>query len=296
MAASGLKSVPLALTSDTTALAVQASVQDLLAQGRLRLQRGLAGEADAEEVVHQTRVDMKRLRALGYLLRDGMTASAAAQWQQRCRLLAGGLGGRRDRQVMLATLAELSSGLPAAVVQRLSTAIPVADAGAGSELARTLALLDALASQLAGLDLGGLRRGHLHQGLAFSFGKGRRGHERAIERDDEALLHRWRKWVKVLHYQLEWLDLAPRWSLALKPLGSCLGEIHDLDVLAGRLRAGGAPEEDLALLAPRLQQARQSRVAQARGLAPRCFAGRSPRRRVGRLFRRWCRQGERVLR
>ncbi len=284
----GIKSRPRPLSADATGLAVQMIARDLVGQGCNRLRLAVGGqEPDLEEVVHQTRVDMKRLRALWYLIQPGLLDEPGQCLHLASRELAQGLGGTRDRQVMQATLAAVAAALPAEVVRRLAGALSDATAAQAPELELALERYRQLKRLLEEVEFASVRRAHIRQGLEQSFGKGLKGYRRSRQGDDMDALHRWRKWAKVLLYQLEWLNLSPRWASALKPLGSCLGDIHDLDVLAGQLRLAGVAADDLALLEPVLAQARQRPVEQALQLGRRAYACKSPARRCRRLYQRW---------
>ncbi len=289
-----MKSRLCALSADTTGFLAQANARDLVGQGHRRLRSSVGGgEQDLEEVVHQTRVDMKRLRALWYLIRPGLADEPGERLHRACRELAQGLGSTRDRQVMQTTLASLAQSLPAEVARHLTAALvdtttapaplPVLEL----ELEQALERYRQLEQLLAEVEFATVRRVHIRQGLEQSFGKGVSGYRRSRKGDDMEALHRWRKWAKVLLYQLEWLDLSPGWTSVLKPLGSCLGDIHDLDVLAGQLRLAGVAADDLALLEPVLAQTRQQRVERALHLGQRAYECKSPARRCRRLYQRW---------
>lgn len=286
-----LKSTSRPLLPDTTGCEVRASALSLIEQGQARLRQALDGcEQDWEEVVHQTRVDMKRLRALWYLAQPGLSGKGAVRLHDSSRELARQLGGSRDRQVMHATLLIYAGALPDDVSRRLLAGLQ-STAAVGVE-ASLLEQADAAYRQLERLlnevPFSGVRRRHIRHALDVSFGKGQLWYRHAGENDGNSeALHRWRKWSKVLLYQLEWLGLSPDWGAVLKPLGSGLGDIHDLDVLVSWLHEFDIRSADQVLLESLLAADRQQRVRQVLRQGRVVYAINHSRRRSRRLYRRW---------
>ncbi|MBA4502868.1 CHAD domain-containing protein [Marinobacterium marinum] len=284
-----LKSTPHCLRSDTTGLEIRSGAQDLIRQGLVRAREALSGrERNREEVIHQTRVDMKRLRALWYLAQPGLSGNAHAALHDGSRTVARLLGDSRDRQVMHMTLATYVGALPGDVAQRLLAEFPSATGMVveTSLLEQVETGYRQLEAGLRGIAFSGVRRPHIRHALAVSFSKGRRGYRQAGDGKGEAL-HRWRKWSKALAYQLEWLGLTPGWGRSLKPLGACLGDIHDLDVLVERLQVPAIRVTDRALLEPLLLASRRQQVQQVLGQGRVLYASRHSERRCRRLYRRW---------
>lgn len=290
MSSGGIKSTPCPVVADATGLALVASALDLVRQGMDRLEAVFSGrEQDLEEVVHQTRVDMKRLRALGYLVQSGLSAQDSERLQLTCRELAQGLGNTRDQQVMWATLTHLVKSLPVEQGQSLLAVLP--STSTAPVLKETRQHYRQLECMLNNVTFSSLKREHVHQGLRLSFGKAERWYRRARKGDEMEALHRWRKWSKVVLYQLEWLQLSPCWSSVLKPLGSCLGDIHDLDVLAEYMHQADLDTDARQSLEAALSQARQQLFQQALPLGRTAYATKSPARRCRRLYRRWLSAG-----
>jgi len=71
----------------------------------------------------------------------------------------------------------------------------------------------------------------LNQGLARSKARVVKAWYRATRSTETELLHEWRKKVQRLKYQLRLPDPGARHT-QIDRLSDCLGEIHDLDVLA----------------------------------------------------------------
>lgn len=286
------KSSQRPLQADTTGDEVQRSVMDLLSQTRQRIELGFQlDSAEQDEVVHQTRVDMKRLRALWYLVRPGLNKASVKRLHSSARDVAGALSGQRDHAVMLETLDSLDIELPEAsyrdMVAMLGEQFRPADNRA-VPLDEALALLDRLQAEVESVDWPLLKRDHLLQGLIRTGVKGEDLGRLALQQADVEALHRWRKWVKAWMYQLNWLqpEMDKRWMLRLKPLGSALGRIHDLDVLVDALR----PLETQVpqTLSRAIIEEREALLEQVSADAQQVYAKRA-RRRARKVFRRWYR-------
>lgn len=92
-------------------------------------------------------------------------------------------------------------------------------------------------------------------------------------------MHRWRKRVKYLYYQVRLADMtldraATRWRRCLDELGTVLGELQDLTVFAQRFAQLDDPDAKLALARRPLERARKRRTARLGKLQRRCFARR----------------------
>ncbi len=288
------KSVQRPLQADTTGDEIQRSVFDLLCQTRGRIEQGwcLASE-QREQMVHQTRVDMKRVRALLYLVEFGLEQKVLKDVHAAARALSDALSGQRDYVVMLETLDSLGEALPEACHRDLVTALGELFLSAQDEVSQdqALQLLQALELHISARDWDVLRRGHLLRGLERTGLKGEQLCRRALEHANVGALHRWRKWVKVWIYQLQWLqaELDKPWMLRLKPLGSELGRIHDLDVLTHALARiePGVPDDVKEVLQQAIAAQRLLALANVKAGAQQVYA-KSAELRALRFFKRWC--------
>lgn len=274
---------------------IRASAIQLLDQVRERLALyDSADEAAVVEIVHQTRVDSKRLCALWQLLRPGLKKSDFRTLERLSRGLAKPLGSSRDAQVMQETLAWISRELDAEVYARLQaglSALLADEAGAHvASLPQVMDSLQRLEKRVQAADLEKLRRRHLRQGLEKACCKGERLGGEALESYAMIPLHGWRKWIKLLLYQSGWLlgDRAPEWVSWLKVLGSDLGRLHDLDVLGYRVEQARDQfwQADMQQLMEVLGQARQKILHETEVKATRLYA-KTGRKRARQLYRHW---------
>ena len=280
------------LNADTSGAEVRSSALDLLQQTRERLESGLARpDIDQDEIVHQTRVDMKRLRALWYLAEPGLKEKQVLH--EATRRIAKALSGQRDHAVMQATCQSLPVDLPDAFKKQLDAGLldhtrPAAHPE--QPLSEVSPLLYALKCKVMDADFEGLRQCHLKTGFLKVAKKGEKLSRKALQRADQEALHRWRKWVKVWMYQHLWLvpgtDFV--WSERLKPLGSALGRIHDLDVLDGILQQLDQPEslDTLNALQYAIQQERNRLLGQVTTEAAVIYA-KPAKKRVKKVFCAW---------
>lgn len=197
----------------------------------------LAQPSHDAAAVHAIRVTCKRLRAWIRLVRH---ADKHTRWRaadRRLRVIGKHFGGRRDAEVMAATLARVRRACAdpaegrqlealeptlATEAARRSDSVPRLTAAHHAALLAPPAPLPVLAA---------LARSHQH---AFA------RHRRLTKRNDPEELHAWRKRVKYLYYQLALCraDDSPPTPVqkALKKLGSTLGRIQDLTQLRRRLK------------------------------------------------------------
>ena len=121
-------------------------------------------------------------------------------------------------------------------------------------------------------------RCRLIAGFVSSYRHGRRLGRRVLERDDAALLHRWRRWVKFSFYHLDMIrpvlcaeNRARRWYL--DRLGDRLGKHNDLVLVRRRLADLILEDDDRARIAPSSMDARLAvYVDRARKLYPYVYS------------------------
>lgn len=279
----------------TLAIEIHRSAQHLLADMRDRLAlQSVADHESLSEIVHQTRVDSKRLRALWRLIKPGLATSDYRSLEQLSKGLAKPLGVHRDAQVMQETLASVSIDLPPEIGDRLQQGLwqRLEDASAvnRTSLSEVMQSLDQLHGTLSELNLQTLCKRDLRKGLKKSCRKGERLAHEALKHHAMEPMHRWRKWVKLLLFQSDWLldEDAPKWIPRLKGLGSALGQLHDLDVLTIRLEEDeeAFEREDLERLRARISVSRDTLLTQIHDLADEVYM-RGAGRRARQLYRRW---------
>jgi len=274
---------------------IRSSVLHLLAQVGDRL--ALYDTADANavaEIVHQTRVDSKRLRALWQLIRPGLKRTDFRELERLSRGLARPLASSRDAQVMQETLTWVSRDLEAGVRARLQAGLSALLADEVEthvlSLPQVMVTLQQLETRVMAVALEGVRRRHLRRGLEKTCRKGESLATAALRHYSMEPLHGWRRWIKLLLFQSDWLlgESAPEWVPWLKVLGGDLGRLHDLDVLAARVQAarGDFWLADLEMLNQGISGSRRDTLAGVETLAAQLYA-RGGRKRARQLYRCW---------
>ena len=259
------ESFPLAAIADSGSLAegLRRVALEIGRRGRTLLEGDLVLEP---EVVHALRVSTKRLRAFWQLYRSTGDAALAKRSIDRLRDAARTLSGLRDDHV----LHQLLRSLAAIASDRDRGEFLAAGSSLVSPMAGTKDLRQVHRDLLAVLATDGDDWLHTAQpsdqdlvrfGLGRTFAKAADLGQGALESKCLEELHRWRRWVKYLRYQLEPLATPQRSSIAelyaeLKQLGSALGRRNDLHQLrqaleGSRFRAveRAIAAEDLSLAA-----------------------------------------------
>lgn len=271
------------------------SASQLLADMNIRLQVRLdlnAGER--AEIVHQTRVDSKRLRALWQLIRPGLDASDYAFLDGLSRQLAKPLASSRDAHVMGATLAGLSSALePGSRVRvrqgliRLLSPNTEVDEMALIQVSRVLKQLQA---ELSRVSMRQLRRRDIRKGLQQTSAARAKLARTALNHHAMEPMHRWRRWVKLSLFQSDWLldQKKPDEVSLLKSLGSELGRLHDLDMLAQHVQKDRMYfwQEDLEQLLTVVAATRAGVLCEIDALAGKTDV-RDVRKQAKQLYRLW---------
>jgi len=255
---------------------------------------GGATDSTPEEAVHEARKDVKKLRALLRLVRSSTSAKVRTRENEALRDVGRSLSGKRDADVMLATLAGLED-LPPDVAARLRaqleehrSAMPIAPTDAAAlELTRIRERVRTWTPP--GDDFVVLRAG-----LERGYWRGQRA-LRAARRDPGAEnLHEWRKRVKDHWYNLTvlrdvWPPVMDSLAKAAHALSERLGEDHDLEVLLDfvRARATDADGADrLAVLARVIESRRELLRSEAFALGQRLYVER-PRALADRVESLW---------
>ncbi len=227
-------------------------------------------EADVQLIVHEARKAIKRLRTLDTLIAQGRARGERRAARANLRQAAQSLAGTRDAQVCSSTLeALLESEHDLAALDwvrrfqaRLRAERAEAELATQARSARREALSPLLCVQAAGPPSAPTDE---QVGAAFVeiYRQARRAMKCALRTEADADLHRWRKRVKDLRHALEALTVSDgsrpaagsknlRISKAGKKaaeLGEVLGEAHDLEVLAEKVRAQARDAAATLLLA-----------------------------------------------
>ena len=245
-----------------------------------------AESGDFATSVHESRKDLKKLRAVLRLARrrlgEDLYRAENRRYRDAGRLLSAG----RDAEVKLETLDSLAERFgeefPAEgvsgwrevlVLERKVTARVAKGDGIVAEARSEIAAGREL---ILALPLKGSSWGLVGPGLARSYRRGRRAMRRLLDEPSRELVHEWRKRAKDLWYQLRILRGA--WPAVLGEaaeeahrLTELLGDHHDLTVLSedAARRPGllGRAEPGLqALIARRQEELLEEAVALGRRL------------------------------
>jgi CYTH domain-containing protein/CHAD domain-containing protein len=206
-------------------------------------------DGDLAEAIHSARKDMKKLRAVLRLVRKPLGKEFFRAENHRYRDAARLLSQTRDAEVKLETLGALrecfAEELPAGPAQAWCAALEAERdeiAGAGEDelakrIERAIATIGGGRDEVREWPLRGDSWELIAAGLSRSYRQGRRELKR-IRRDPSAEnVHRWRKRVKDLWYQLRlvrkaWPELLGETVERTHELADLLGDHHDLTVLA----------------------------------------------------------------
>lgn len=185
-----------------------------------------------EEVVHNLRVMTKRLRAAWKVVSDSESASRR---KSALKELSALLAGKRDIDVLINLAQQMADIHPDApfstVVKSLEEQMtePVADQS--GEAIRSI-LVDEKAAW-SEVRFEGLEQTALRRAIRTSQNKARQAARVAMVSTDPEEWHSWRKCVKTLRYQREFLaeiqNRSPgKWDARISRLGSALGARNDL--------------------------------------------------------------------
>lgn len=277
-----------------------------VAQGRVdaaldRLRVDAKG--DAGTAVHNARKDLKKLRSLLRLVRDGLGEQRYRAENDRYRDAARQLSPAREAEVNRATLAALRTRYPneAPAANALRQALErergrLATAGDALD-ERVERAAAAIATGSAGIDdwpLEGDDFDLVAAGIERAYRRGRRGLRRVREDPTAENVHDWRKRVKDLWYQLRLLQDA--WPAVLKAssaeaheLADLLGDHHDLSVLVAKARDQAPDDPDTVALAALAERRQAELLDAALQLGDRLYAEKPDQftRRIERYWRAW---------
>jgi len=230
-----------------------------------------AGEAeDSATPVHEARKSLKKVRSGLRLLRSVIPDDERTKVNETCRGAASRLSGARDAEVKIATLNSVTGSNPP-------------PDGAGDWLGELEEEAEGHRGELNPGSLAevhdaidGVRRTFLGRNPAAGpetvagnagrgYRRGRKAMKRAKESGEAEDFHDWRKRSKDLRYQLEILgprlpEGFDRLRKEATDLADRLGDLHDLDVLAGDLESRDLEPEDKPALAELIGRARDRQV------------------------------------
>lgn len=209
--------------------------------------RGLRAEGPVDQVVHQTRVTCKRMRALWRLIEPSSDPDWVKAEDRALRNAARALSSYRDRDVARPTLETLLAAESSPSI-KLSLDLLDLNQSSGETASRVwteaieqavdhgLATLEESLSRLRPVPLLAGGWSALAPGLEVSYRQGRRDWRLLLRKSDDDCFHDWRKRVKSLHFQLCFLrgmdpDGLDPLIEGLRKLGNTLGREHDLQVL-----------------------------------------------------------------
>ncbi len=269
------------------------------ALGRLRVD----AKADAATAVHDARKDLKKLRSLLRLVRDGLGERRYRVENDRYRDAARQLSPAREAEVNLATLAALRAQYPAEApaaevlrqaLERERGRLATAGGALDERIAQATAEIVTGATQIDDWPLDGDDFELVRDGLERAYRRGRRGLRRVRDDPTAENVHDWRKRVKDLWYQLRLLQDA--WPVVLKAsaaeaheLADLLGDHHDLSVLAAAARDQAPDDPGTDVLAVLTARRQAELLDAALQLGDRLYAEKPDRfaRRIERYWQAW---------
>jgi CHAD domain-containing protein len=250
-----------------------------------------------ETAVHESRKSIKKARAVAALLEQA-GAKLPGKDRRRLKWAARTLSRLRDSGAIVDTFDRLRRHYPKQLSDRTYRALRQGLVGARNRT-QARARRDGLAREAAER-LAATRQSARHwtspsidwSGIvavvAASYRRSRSAMKRARARGQSATLHRWRKKLKTLWYQLRLAKpltpgIAPLIA-RLKRLETELGEDHNLVVLAATLRGCG----DLQSMHADIRRIDRLAARMRRPLRRRAFAlGRRLHSRTPKAFARW---------
>jgi CHAD domain-containing protein len=257
------------------------------------------GSASPDDVVHESRKSVKKVRAIVALLEDA-GAKVPRKPRQRMKSAASALSKLRDSVAIIETLERVRRRYPAQLSEHTYGILRRELVSVHSQL-EARATRDGVVAKAAER-LAKARRSSktwpvpsisvpdMVEVVATSYRRSRKEMKRARATGQSATLHRWRKELKTLWYQLR---LAKPLAIGVAPLvadlkrvEAALGEDHNLVVLAAtlrgcrELRSMRGQTRTIERLAARMRQPLRRR---AFGL------GRRLLRRKPQAFARWLR-------
>ena len=265
---------------------------------RWHVDQALAGlqKAHQPQGLHAVRKEIKKLRAIFRLTSGSLSGNDHRKTAKTMRLASKPLAASRDARVTRMAFESLVRR-KARQFPNLRSALQIhcrnaecsfKDQGSGT-MARYI--LKKIGGQLHALKLKRAGWPEIRASLKKSYRRGRRAWELARLESSADHFHEWRKAVKDLGYQLDFLR--PAWSPktkamldGLKELGEQLGDAHDLVLLGDFVRKRCERSQETAALEPLIDARRSQLAAAIRQLGSRLYAKR-PEYVCAQLERDW---------
>lgn len=265
--------------------------------------REASGGAEQAEAIHGARKDLKKIRAVLRISRDGLGDKAYRAENRRYRDAGRLLSESRDAEVKLQTLAELrerfGEDFPASQARAWAAALEadrdrVQMGGEGERVAQAMEAISVGEARIPDWSLAPDSWKLLEPGLDRCYRRGREALETVGSEGGDESVHELRKRVKDLWYQQRllveaWPEVLGTSAEEAHRMADLLGDHHDLSVLAEDLRsredldAGRCASEEL--IARRQGELLEQALALGARLyaeKPKCF-----RRRMRGYWRAW---------
>jgi CHAD domain-containing protein len=258
-------------------------------------------DADPVEAVHESRKDLKKLRAALKLVRPELGEEVYERENARFRAAGRELSDVRDAQVRAATLDALAERFaddpPPGGWWTVRALVVGGDEVDEAELGGAR---ERAAAQIAEGDvaidewpLGGDGFELLRPGLKRAYSRGRKRFREARDNPADDPLHEWRKRSKDLWYHLRllrraWPEVVKAMADEAHELSDRLGDDHDLVVLTEYLATEepALTSDQLAHLRGQIEARRAELQGEALAYGERLFAEK-PKRYVARIERYW---------
>lgn len=211
----------------------------------------LKEEEDYHLAIHNTRRNLKKIRAVWRLVRFDLEKEDFAAKNQFYRDQARHLSDLRDATALLETLELLRKHFGEAIAPEAFTALEgwlqeeraeLADAGEErpAVLLQVAADLEANSEPTNAFKLKGSWLEGLAGGLKRVYQRGRQGCGQNADALSREAMHEWRKRAKYLRYHLEilegvWPEMFAPWAAEMHRLTDLLGEYNNLAVLKDKL-------------------------------------------------------------
>jgi CHAD domain-containing protein len=279
-----------------------------IALGRAESALQTLAEIDGDDFaasIHSARKDLKKLRAVLRLARADLGKKAFRAESRRYRDAGRLLARNRDAEVKLETLAALGDRfgeeLPLAASGAWSAVLRherdrLAEAAGGETAVRIEQARTAIEDgrrRIPDWSLKAAPRGLIGAGLAGTYRQGRKEMGRALAEPSAENVHRWRKRVKDVWYQLRivggaWPATIGEAADQAHDLADLLGDHHDLAILRADL-VDRAEVEDRPAFEALIDRRQEELLAQALALGSRFYAEKPKAfgRRIESYWRLW---------
>ena len=244
---------------------IGAALQDLVREETARTLQllGMANPASEIEAIHETRKQIKKLRAILVLLREPLGKKRYQEEEAVLRKIGHQLGPKRDAEVLLKTLQHLQHRFfperPSPVIRTLREAFVARERRCLAQLVRSNAAaaigadLQEMLVRLPDWPVADYGWKDLRRAVRRSYERARAGYRKAHDTPSSPRLHLWRKRVKDLWFHLRLLRRAcparmEELAQDFEVLGEFLGDDHDLSLLKSALEERRATHSQRAAM------------------------------------------------